>query len=91
MSSTSSSYPEGYDSLNQNQSGVNILTFWATNGQTPFVPQPLGSSTAPISHLPPPPGLLPSPGQLTVGEKKDQVKKKLSRKLSISPENLTNI
>ena len=67
MSSTSSSYPEGYDSLNHNQSGVNILTFWATNGQTPFVPQPLGSSTAPISHLPPPSGLLPSPGQLQLG------------------------
>ena len=67
MSSTSSSYPEGYDSLNQNQSRVNILTFWATNGQTPFIPQPLGSSTAPIFHLPPPSGLLPSPGQLQLG------------------------
>ena len=63
MSSTSSSYPEGYDSLNQHQIGP----FGPTNGQTPFVPQPLGSYTAPISHLPYPPGLLPSPGQLQLG------------------------
>ena len=62
-SSTSSSYPEGYDNLNQSQIGP----FGPTNGQTPFVPQPLGSYTAPISHLPYPPGLLPSPGQLQLG------------------------
>ena len=67
MSSTSPSYPDRYDSQNQDQSGINILTYWATNGQTPFVPQPLGSSTAPISNLPPPSGLLPSPGQLQLG------------------------
>merc|ERR1712089_21256 len=59
-SSTSPSYPDRYDSQNQYQRGIN-------NGQTPFVPQPLGSSTAPISHLPPPSGLLPSPGQLQLG------------------------
>merc|ERR1712041_6887 len=59
-SSTSPSYPDRYDSQNQYQSGIN-------NGQTPFVPQPLGSSTAPISYLPPPSGLLPSPGQLQLG------------------------
>ena len=67
MSSTSPSHPNGCDSLNQHQSGINFLTFGPTNGQTPFVPQPLGSSTAPISHLPLPPGLLPSPGQLQLG------------------------
>ena len=67
MSSTSPSYPEGYDSLNQNQSGINIFTFGPTQGQTPFVPQPMGSSTAPISHLPPSPGLLPSPRKLQLG------------------------
>ena len=61
MSSTSSSFPEGNDSLNHNQSGINILTFGPIQGQTPFVPQPMGSSTAPISHLP------PSPGQLQMG------------------------
>ena len=61
MSSTSSSFPEGNDSQNHNQSGINILTFGPTQGQTPFVPQPMGSSTAPISHLP------PSPGQLQMG------------------------
>ena len=62
-SSTSSSYPHGYDNLNQSQNGP----FGPTNGQTPFVPLPLGSYTAPISHLPYPPGLLPSPGQLQLG------------------------
>ena len=68
MSSTSPSYPDRYDSQNQlDQSGINILTYWANNGQTPFVPQPLGSSSAPISNLPPPSGLLPSPGQLQLG------------------------
>ena len=63
LSSTSSSYPEGYDNLNQSQIGP----FGPTNGKIPFVPQPLGSYMAPISHLLYPPGLLPSPGQLQLG------------------------
>ena len=62
-SSTSSSYPYRYDNLNQFQNGP----FGPTNGQIPFVPLPLGSHTAPIPHLPYPPGLLPSPGQLQMG------------------------
>ena len=62
----------------QNQS----LTPGSIQGQTPFVPQPMGSpTTAPISHLPPSPCQLPmgspttapifhlppSPGQLPMG------------------------
>ena len=61
MSSTNSSFPKGNDSQNYNQSGINILTSGPIQGQTPFVPQPMGSSTAPISHLP------LSPGQLQMG------------------------
>ena len=61
MSSTNTSFPKGNDSQNQNQSGINIFTPGPFQGQTPFVPQPMGSSTAPISHLP------PSPGQLQMG------------------------
>ena len=59
MSSTNLSFPKGNDSLNQNKSGINnhIGPF---KGQIPFVPQPMGSSSAPISHLP------SSPGQLQV-------------------------
>ena len=77
MLSTSTSFPEGNDSLNHNQSGINnhIGPF---KGQIPFVPQPMGSSTAPISHtlfVPQPMGsstapishLPPSPGQLQMG------------------------
>ena len=61
MSSTNLSISEEIDSQNQLQlSGINILTPGPVLGQTPFVPQPMGSpTTAPISHLPPSPGQLP--------------------------------
>ena len=61
MSSTNLSISEEIDSQNHNQlSGINILTPGPVQGQTPFVPQPMGSpTTAPISHLPPSPGQLP--------------------------------
>ena len=81
-SSTSSSYLYRYDNLNQSHTGA----FGPNNGQTPFVPLPLGSHTSPIphlplplgshtaptSHLPYPPGLLPSPGQLQIGSSSPQ-------------------
>ena len=55
MSSTNSSFSAEKDSLNHKTSGINnqIGPF---KGQTPFVPQPMGS----------PPGLPSSPGQLQV-------------------------
>ena len=60
MASPNLSFSEENDSLNQNLSGINILTPGSIQGQTPFVPQPMGSpTTAPISHLPPSPGQLP--------------------------------
>ena len=60
MSSTNLSFSEKNDSQNQHLSGINILTPGPIQGQTPFVPQPMGSpTTAPISHLPPSPGQLP--------------------------------
>ena len=71
--STSSSNLNRFDNQNQSQMGA----FGPNNGQTPLVPIPLGSHKAPIphyplplaptSHLPYPPGLLPSSGQLQMG------------------------
>ena len=54
-------FSEKSDSLNQKLSGIYTLTPGSIQGQTPFVPQPMGSppTTAPISHLPPSPGQLP--------------------------------
>ena len=77
MSSTHSSFPKGNDSQNHNQSGINNFSPGPFQGQIPFVPQPMGSSTAPISHtlfVPQPMGsstapifhLPSSPGQLQV-------------------------
>ena len=53
-------FSEKNDSQNQHLSGISTLTPGSNQGQTPFVPQPMGSpTTAPISHLPPSPGQLP--------------------------------
>merc|ERR1712163_24929 len=78
MASTNSSFSPEEDSLNHKTNGIYNQT-GPFKGQSPFVPQPLGSSgapishtlfiPAPISHLPPPPGL-PSPGQLQVDSSK---------------------
>ena len=79
MASTNSFSSLKENSQNQQANGINVQT-GPFKGQSPYVPQPLGSSGGPISHtlftlaishLPPSPGLpsppsLPSPGQLQV-------------------------
>merc|ERR1712240_992404 len=69
MASTNSFSSPEENKRNHKTNGINTQT-GPFKGQSPFVPQPLGSSGAPISHtlfipppishLPPPPGL-PSP------------------------------
>ena len=78
MASPNLSFSEENDSLNQNLSGINILTPGSIQGQTPFVPQPMGSpTTAPISHLP------PSPGQLPMGSLESALKVSQSSTINV--------